>query len=151
MEEPEKRKQLAPQKRNALKESWDGIKFRHKDVDVRAEWDKYVNWLKTKKISEPQPSIKSLIDFEKKWLKSINVARIRNPSSFTKKEKEISLIDIQTVSGLLLKRRIETTEDEVRALLIEGVTVLSVDLWLSNNIMPKNIAFKKFIASKGWR
>ena len=154
MGESEKTKQYTLQelkKREVARETWEGIKFRHKKKDIRAEWNKYIKWLKTKKISKPLVSVDSLLAFEKKWLKSIKVAQINNPSSFTKKEKEISLTDIQTVSDLLSKRRIDATEDEVRALLIAGVTVPSVEFWFSNCIIPKNSTFKKFIALKGWR
>src|ERR1700739_3611616 len=46
--------------RQAANETWKGIKLRHNEKDIPAEWNKYVNWLKTKEISEPRVSVISL-------------------------------------------------------------------------------------------
>lgn len=154
MDELEKIKQYTKQElkeREDARITWEGIKFRHKERDIGVEWHKYKIWLKRKKINEPRVSVASLLAFEKMWLKSINVSAINNPSQFTKKEKEISLTDIQAVSDLLSKRGIKTTEEEVRAVLNAGVSVNSVELWFSYCIIPKNAVFKKFLKSKNWR
>ena len=147
----EKRKQLSPNKRRTLLIIWNSIKNRHQDIDVRKEWDKYVAWLRRNGVPKPEPEFISFLAFEKRWLKSINVKRINNPELFKEKEREIPIEEIRKVCDILSKRRMQITEDEVRTLLNDGVSVLSVEIWFSNGIMPKNPAFRRFIASKGWR
>lgn len=144
-------KKIQQMKRESLLITWDGIKQRNPTADVRKEWDRYVLWRARKKMSPPQPTIKSIIEFECKWLKSLVVTRISNPEKYKEKEKIVSLVDIQSVCDLLLKRKINTTDDECKKLLLDGVSVLSIQMWLSNGLLPKNPAFKVFLASKGVR
>lgn len=147
----EKQKQLSLKKRRELLLTWNGVKSRHQDVNVREEWEKYVLWLRRKGMPKPEPTFFSFLAFEKRWLKSINVKRINNPELFKEKEKEIPSTEIQKVCDLLSKRKMQITEDEVRSLLIDGVSVIAVEIWFINGIMPKNPSFRRFIAEKGWR
>ena len=142
-------RKLRESEREAIHDTWNGVKFRHPGVDVRSEWDRYTAWRKRKDNFEPKHSIKSIIDFENLWLKSVNVKRFKNPTQFKEKEKEISLADIQSVFDMLSKRKLQITESEIRTLLTKGVSVVAVELWFQNGLMPKHPAFKSFLASKG--
>src|ERR1035437_1228224 len=110
----EKQKQLSPKKRRELLLTWNGVKSRHQDINVRKEWDEYVAWLRRKGMPNPEPTFFSLLAFEKRWLKSVNVKRINNPELFRETEKKIPLADIQKVCDLLSKRRMQVTADEIK-------------------------------------
>lgn len=149
MNEPKKQSTVEEQ-REILRVTWDGVKLRHPGIVIRAEWEKYVIWLESKKESKPKLTIKSILAFEGRWLKSTKVTRINNPSSFKEKEKEIPSTDIQKVCDFLSKHRIQATEEEVKKLLQEN-SVTSIELYFTNGIPPKQLSFKNFLASKGRR
>ena len=128
--------------------TWECLKHRHKGIDVRSEWDKYTKWREFKGFPKITPSINTILTFEKNWLKSLKVTRIRNPELYRENEKEIALNDIEDICGLLIKRKMFITEDEATELLRNNITVTNIELWISNNIMPKNPYFKRFLASK---
>lgn len=129
-----------------LRLTWQNIESRHIGINIRNEWDKYVRWLRKKNIWI-KPSIKTLLIFERSWLNSLNVTRNNNPEAFKEKEKEISPADIKKISDLLSKRRLQTTENEIKELL-KYVSVTAIELWYQNGMMPKNPAFKQFLISK---
>ena len=103
MDELGNRKHLTPKERLALLFTWNGVKVRHKGVDIRSEWNKYIAWRIKGKMGEPNPSVKSILAFEKQWLNSQAVKRINNPDAFKVKEKEISLLLIVLLSPFCLQ------------------------------------------------
>ena len=99
----------------------------------------------------PIASISSILCFEEQWLKSNNVTRINNQKLYLPVDKHVSEGDINEALDIFKMRNISTTKEEVKALMTEGATLASIEMWFSSGILPRSPLLKRFIANKGIR